>query len=312
MSKIPVGATIAHAYRFAIGGFPRVLSIVWLPWLILTAGGFLLRSSTVAFSTALATGDFGGISHLLIGLVPFYILTVILLFMQIAGITQQALGVRTGSRYYYFSLGKPMWRLLAAFLLTTLIALGSYILLLSAGLLLGVVVAILAKVINFSSATRGILGIGAAIAIIAVFCAYVYALARMTFFLNPVVIAEHQISLKRSWSLGRGNFWRIVIVLIAVLAPVFMLQASLMLSLLTHGLPPIQPPHATADQIAMHRALVAAWNAAMIKRSADYWFIVYPAYGLAAALFYGLTCGAQSFSYRAITSEMTAASANPL
>ncbi len=267
MRKISVGATIAYAYRFAIGGFPRVLSIVWLPWLILAAGGLLLRSSTTAFSTAIATRDFEGISHLLIVLVPFYILTVILLFMQIAGITQQALGVRTGSPYYYFSLDKPVWRLLGAFLLTTLIALGSYILLLSAGLLLGIVVAILAKVINVSPATRGILGIGAAIAIIAVFCAYVYALVRMTFFLNPVVVAEHQINLKRSWSLGRGNFWRIVIVLLAVLAPVLILQAILLFGLLIHGLPPVQPLHATADQIAMNRALVAAWNAEMIKRS---------------------------------------------
>src|ERR1700743_3322853 len=125
MPKIPVAATIAHAYRFAFGGFVNVVSIIWLPWLILTVGGFLLRSPIVALSTAITTHNFLGISHLLVLLVQFYLVTMILLFMQITGITQQALGLRTGSPYYYFSLGMPVWRLIGAFLLTVLILIRS-------------------------------------------------------------------------------------------------------------------------------------------------------------------------------------------
>src|SRR5215469_11545497 len=108
MSKIPVGATIAGAYRFAFGGFLDVASIVWLPWLALTAAGVLLSSRTLEFSNAIATRDMPAIGGLLTIMVPFYLLSMFLLFMQIAGITEQALGLRTGSRYFYFSVGKPV------------------------------------------------------------------------------------------------------------------------------------------------------------------------------------------------------------
>ena len=33
MKKIPVGATIAHAYRFAFGDFLKILGVMWLPLL---------------------------------------------------------------------------------------------------------------------------------------------------------------------------------------------------------------------------------------------------------------------------------------
>ena len=39
MAKIPVGATISHAYQFAFQKFFAVLGIVWLPWAILAALG---------------------------------------------------------------------------------------------------------------------------------------------------------------------------------------------------------------------------------------------------------------------------------
>jgi len=31
MAKIPVGATIAHAYRFAFGDFVTIFRSIWLP-----------------------------------------------------------------------------------------------------------------------------------------------------------------------------------------------------------------------------------------------------------------------------------------
>ena len=310
MSKIPVGATIAQAYRFAFGGFAQILRIIWLPWLIVAAGGFLLRPSTVVLSTAFTTRDFANISHLLMPMIPFYVLTVILLFMQITGITQQALGLPTGSPYYYFSVGKPVWRLLVAFLLAAAIMAGSYIFLLAAGILLGLIVSVLGKLMNFSDLTRGVLAIAGVIAFMMAFCAYIYTLVRLTFFLNPITVAEQQISLKRSWALGRGNFWRIVLVMLAIVVPIMAVQLVLLFGFLMHGLPPTVPLHATADQIAANRALIAAWNADMIKRGNDYWYIVYPIYAVIAGLFYGLGCGAQCFAYRALVPG--APSASPL
>ena len=301
MVKIPVGATVARAYRFAFGGFLNILSVVWLSWLIIWIGGFILRSQTLAFSTAMATRNFAGMPDLLAALVPFYLVALFLLFMQITGITQQALGLRHGSRYYYLRFDKTVWRLIGASLLAILIFLGSYLLLIAAGALLEILVAILARAMHWSRAVPA-----ASLVIVATlaFAAYIYSLVRATFFLNPVVVAEGRISLKRSWALARGNFWRIVVIMLAVLVPVLAVHTLLLFGFLTHGLPPAPPLHPTADQLTANRAMVAAWNAEMVKRIRDYWYLVYPAYAVIAALFYGLICGAQCFAYQALTREM--------
>jgi len=68
------------------------------------------------------------------------------------------------------------------------------------------------------------------------------------------------------------------------------------------------PLGATADQIAANRIQTAAWNADMIKRMYDYWYIVYPIYAVLTGLSYGLICGDHCFAYHALTSELPSAS----
>ena len=308
MPKIPVGATIAQTYRFAFGNFVQIASIVWLPWLTLTAGAVLLRAQTVAFSNAIMAHDMpAGFSALSV-LVPFYLLSSFLLFMQITGITQQALGLRTGSPYYYFNAGKPVWHLIGAFLLATLIMIVGYLLVIAAGVVLGMLIGLLSGALKFSAALRTVLVI---IAVAVAFCVYAYSVVRLVFLLNPVVVAQARIDLGRSWSLAGGNFWRIILVLLAVLMPVMAVMMYLMLHFLLQGMPPALPLHASADQIAANQAMVNAWSAAMMKRTMDNWFIVYPAYGLAAVLLYGLACGAQSFAYRALVPQLDTSANRP-
>ena len=137
MKKIPVGATIAHAYRFAFGQFFGIFGVVWLPWLILSAGGFLLMQQAMAFAPPGTVHDFSNAVPLLPLLIPFYLVVFVLLFMQIAGITELALGLNKGSPYYYFSLGRPLWRLIGAFLLLVLlIIIGLYVVVIICGVLL--------------------------------------------------------------------------------------------------------------------------------------------------------------------------------
>ena len=64
---------------------------------------------------------------------------------------------------------------------------GSYLLLLAAGVLLGIVAAVLTKLMNLSS---GPVAIVVAVLMFVAFCAYIYCLVRASFLLNPVVIAE--------------------------------------------------------------------------------------------------------------------------
>jgi membrane-anchored glycerophosphoryl diester phosphodiesterase (GDPDase) len=63
------------------------------------------------------------------------------------------------------------------------------------------------------------LGVGVAVCIV-VTCVLVYSAVRLFFFLPAVVVAENRIGLGRAWSLGGGNFWRIVFVWLLIVVPV--------------------------------------------------------------------------------------------
>jgi hypothetical protein len=120
MKKIPVGATIAHAYRFAFGDFLKILSVIWLPLAILWVPGLLLQSRMMALSSQFVSHDFSGFAHIWPLLFLLYIAMFIFMFMQIVGIARLALGLREGASWFYFALDRPLWRLMGSLLLVFL------------------------------------------------------------------------------------------------------------------------------------------------------------------------------------------------
>src|SRR5205807_620453 len=48
----------------------------------------------------------------------------------------------------------------------------------------------------------------------------IYVVLRLMFFLPAVVVSENSIGIERAWTYGGHNFWRILIVAIAVVLPV--------------------------------------------------------------------------------------------
>lgn len=223
MSKIPVGATIARAYGFAFRDFFKIVSIVWLPWLFLSAVGIFVGAYTLAFAPETIGGNGPSILSLLPGMIPIYLISLFLLFMQIAGITEQALGLRSGSHFYYLAFGKPVWRLVGAFLLNVLIVLGLLVLFILAGTAFQAALALLGKLAGFGRIISAVTTFATAAAAL---CAYIYILFRVAFLLNPVVIAESRVALGRSWSLSKGNFWRMFAIFLAVLMPTMVLLGS--------------------------------------------------------------------------------------
>jgi hypothetical protein len=147
--------------------------------------------------------------------------------------------------------------------------------------------------------------IAAGVAALASFCVYIYVLVRLTFLLIPVVVAENRIGLKRSWQLGRGNFWRMFAILLSILIPAIALEMVFVFGFLLHGLPPSMPLHAAPDKVAAAHAVMAAWNAAMMGRMMGYWYITYPLFAVFTVVFYGLGASAQSFAYRARVADET-------
>ena len=240
MTKIPVGATIAQAYGFVFGRFFTLLGIVWLSWLVIAVGAlFLMRQATV-FSTAITMRDFSAIGSVLLVLIPFYLITLILILMQYMGFTEQALGLRKGSPYFYFKLGQPLWLLVLSFLLVILVFIG-------VGVAMGIAIALLT---GASVAIGGNIAGGLIVSLLAVvlYCAFIYLTVRLTFLLAPAVVAENRIGLKRAWALGKGNFWRMFVIILAVMLPIFIVMGILMFTFLFRGMP-LPPAGADPDAV---------------------------------------------------------------
>jgi hypothetical protein len=211
--KLPVERTISDAYRFAFARFFSVIGTVWLPYLVLALIAFaLIRLVAPDLPQVLATREFDiavGM-ELLRFLVLFAIFGFIVGAMVTVDLQRKAMGTHTGPSYLFFSLGTPVWRMAGASFLAVIVV--------------GVValVAVLFCVAIWSAAG----GLGPAgtlirlLAVLATVALVIYVALRLMFFLPAVVVAENTIGLERAWILGGHNFWRVLIVAIAVVLPV--------------------------------------------------------------------------------------------
>lgn len=220
--KIPFENTIAGAYRFAFTNILSILGVAWFPFLLFAAliGGlaYLWLPGVPALIAAVASGKppFSNAQFLsIIGpLVAtefgFLIVYFVVIAMVNVGVMRKALGLQEGPVFVYFSLGGDVWRLIGAYLLLFFLGIG-----------LGIVLSLGVAALSFA-ASRIIPGfepVVAVFAIIAAILAFIYAAVRVTFFIPAVVVAENHIGIGRSWSLGGGNFWRIVGIVLIVTLP---------------------------------------------------------------------------------------------
>ncbi len=303
MAKIPVGAAIVHAYRFGFGRFAAILGVMWASWLLMMLAVFLSRGSMATLQQAAATRDFSLMQGQWAPLIVFFATAAILILVQMAGLTRLALGLPMPSRFFYFSLGKPVWRLLGAALLAIL-----------AMMAVAICCALVFFAIGFAARTVTaahpspiatlVTGLLIVLALLVVYGGFLFMMVRFLFLLAPVTIAEERISIFRGWSLSHRNFWRIVLVMLAILLPIAAVEIAGML--LLAGPMPLFPHGASPEQLVAFRAARAAWQAAMTARMQSLWYVLYPAMGLLSALFYGMSSAAQAFAYRALTSEPVA------
>ncbi len=300
MKKIPVGATIAHAYRFAFGDFFKILGVMWLPLVIMWAPSLLMRTRMTALSAQFATHDFSGIREMWGVLLPLYLAAFVFLFMQMIGIARLALGLQRGSVWFYFSLGKPVWRLIGSYLLLIVATIIGWLAVILGSALIGFLVSLIAKFVN-NSAFGVMMAILAGLGMIFLWCGFLYCFVRLTFLLVPVVAAEEEgFALARSWTLGHGNFWRMFAILLVILVPFILLECIFVFGFMFKGVP-FPPPHASAEQAAAFQMALNANTLTMMNNIYHYWYISFPLIIAVMVVLYGIGVGAQCFAYRALT-----------
>ncbi|HEX3430725.1 MAG TPA: hypothetical protein VHT03_07545 [Rhizomicrobium sp.] len=211
--KLPVERTITDAYRFAFLRFLSVLGTLWLPYLVLvllTLGLIRLVAPDVPRMLSSGELDLGAGLELLRLAILVAVFAFIIGAMITIDLQRKAMGTHTGPDYLFFSLRGPVWRMAAASFLATIVV---------------GVVTLLAALLCFAIwSAAGALGAAGGLirllVVLATIALVVYVALRLMFFLPAVVVAENSIGLERAWILGGQNFWRILIVGIAVILPV--------------------------------------------------------------------------------------------
>ena len=225
MSKIPVGKTIAFAYSFTFGNFLTVLGLSWVPLVLTAVLAFVTLPTYLAGMQAMVTnGDpsglvTGGGLIVLLNIVAFA--SFIMIYVAIA---RQALGLRSGPAYFYFSVDAAFWRLLLAYLLTIVIAIGGAIVIM---IVFGILLVVFAPL--------------AVIVMIVGFFGLAYVMLRLTFLQPALAVAEEKGIVGRAWSLGKGNFWRFFAVLLGIMIPMVIVLGVVQVSLFS-SLSFVPPP----------------------------------------------------------------------
>ena len=226
MKKIPLEETLGGAYRFL---FKNVVSIVGTAWLPLVV--FLGLCAGLVYAVVPHewwSGNFPQIKSLeqlvpvLLPLLAVYLLILFLSLLMYAmiftGLMRHSLGLKTTTTFAYFSLGAPVWRLIGAFIVAGVATIVVALL---------TVAAAAATIWAAQQYAAGIVGLVKFLAIAAAVLWMIYFCVRLFYFLPPVVVAEGAIALGRAWSLGSGNFWRVVALWLATFLPVVIVATIL-------------------------------------------------------------------------------------
>ena len=215
MNKIPVGKTVAFAYNFLFTRFGTVVGITALPALLAATVDYLVRSYISTEDTASAAG-----TNLLISIAGMGT-TIFIWAVTSVGVTRAALGQPLGSSAYYFPVGMVELRMFGAMLRFWL---GVVVLIFLASLLSGFAFMLAGVPLDGSSEPEPSAALLiAGIITWAAFGYAIYTIVRMGFLLSPTVVSRRQGGLQRSHDLTRGNFWRIVAILVALILPILFL-----------------------------------------------------------------------------------------
>lgn len=287
MGKIPVGATIAHAYKFAFRNYLTVLRLVWLPLLITYIATYFLMPAMAAIYTGVAIHDMTPVLRYIPQMLALEMLILGMFVMQFAILLPHTLGLKTNIPAFSFPLGKPFWRLILASFIVALIAIAVFI---AAALIAEVVGGILAvsvgKGMSPTETAAAVSRYTGPIAAVLMYTSLLAFAARQIFLLAPAIIAEKRLGIGRAWVLSRGNFWRICLIILAIFIPLVALDIAYLSYFMPNALNP------NGDRT---KALTDVID--MMQKMQSYWYIVYPALAVVLSFFNGLICAAQSFAY---------------
>jgi hypothetical protein len=275
MRRIPIVATIRDAYLFTATHLGGVISLIWVPMVLATVMGFFsLQRYYTDFSAALASNNTATLAPSLLMMLCYMVAALLLQAIMYVAVVQLALGTRTAPPVAHFAFGNLEWRMFRAFIA-----------------FIGVCLLLVMPVFVVGVAALKAVGVQADPAQLGLVFYAVIALAMPRFFalLPAVVVGETTPVLRRTWMLSAGNFWRLLVILLAIFGPIFILCIGIDIALTGRGL-----TLSGGEQEQMRDALLRA--RATLPLISGMWFLISP-------LIVGLFAGASVSAWRALKDE---------
>jgi hypothetical protein len=221
MHKIPVGQTIALAYRFLFTEIGTILGICWFPALLSSLASYFTAFYAALHRADIEAGYAPTVAAYAIVSVLGLAITIFAASVMAVALTRHVLGRRVTGVVAYFAVGPVEWRMFAASI--------RYI----AGSMLLVILAVIFSGMAFRIAgvpvdATGPMGVAAPdiiaglVSWVAFIAAFVVIL-RVGFFIPPTIVAEDGGGLRRSFELTRGNVLRAFAVIAVLGVPVLLL-----------------------------------------------------------------------------------------
>jgi hypothetical protein len=221
MHKIPVGQTIALAYRFLFLEIGTILGICWFPALLSSLASYLTALYAAMHAEQIQARELGPeIAYGFVSAMGIAI-TIFAASVMAVALTRHVLGRRATGVVAYFAVGPAEWRMFGAIV--------RYI----AGSIFLIFVAITISALALNLAGVPVDSAGAVrvtapniIAVVIAWAAFIGAfimMLRIGFFIPASIVAEEHGGLRRSFELTRGNVLRSLAVLAVLGAPVLFL-----------------------------------------------------------------------------------------
>ena len=293
MNKIPVTQTVLESYRFTFGGLSKIIGLIWLPIIILTVGGyFMMAPEFSGMAAALESGDVSQQGTLLLRELGFEIVMIVLIAMIAVAISREILKPVQRPPFLRFALGPAELRAVGGLIALFFLMIVFIFILLFVGMVAGFAVHA-GLPAGAAAGAKGVAGIGALLGLIG-FLALVYVMVRLGFLLVPAIAMEGGFGLERSWQLTKGNFWRIVAVIVATLLPVLIVAMIIDLTILG---PDFFNPHL---ELARDPAAQMRHSVEQMHQMSAQLPLMMGIGCLLAPFTYGMTFAPAAFAYRAL------------
>ena len=278
---ISVGATVRDAYAFLGANFSGIISVIWLPTVLISiAQFFTFHRFYNDMINALASDRAAPMTPALLMLLGYVVAKLLLSALMCVGVVQLALGGRPSAALIYIAFGPAEGRLFRAFCgFVGLLFMGAFMV-----FILGNIAATTAA--RASGLEQGV----SALMMLALVTGTVLLAARLLALAPAIAVAETAPVLRRAWTLSAGNFWRLVAVLLALFLPIFLFSILLELGLGQKG----APPTGTAPSLVVIAAMMHARQILPLTCGLSFFF---------SPLVIGLYCGASVSAWRAVKDE---------